>query len=179
MNGDRAAAPTIRLRGLVTAPPHGSQTAAHRPAWRAPCVLRILVVVIAVAGLTGAAGASPGSGTESVVIAQGTMPERFTLQTAGASEVVFQQVTIQPGGHTGWHSHPGKLLAVVKSGTFTRYLADCTFETYTQGESFIETDKVHLGRNNDPSAPVELSVTYINPPHSPLRTEADDQGCSF
>ncbi|MGH8902472.1 MAG: hypothetical protein ACRDYA_12535 [Egibacteraceae bacterium] len=137
----------------------------------------MLMVVVAVAGLVGMARANPGSGTESVVFSQGTIREPFSIQTTGASEVVIQQVTIQPGGHTGWHSHPGKLLAVVKSGTFTRYLADCTFQTYTKGQSFIETDKIHLGRNNDPSVPVELSVTSINPVGSPLRTEADDQGC--
>jgi quercetin dioxygenase-like cupin family protein len=137
------------------------------------------MVAVAVAGVTGTAGASPGSGTQSVVLAQGTMPEPFTLNRTKASEVIYQQVIIQPGGHTGWHSHPGKLLAVVKSGTFTRYLADCTFQTYTQGESFIETDEIHLGRNNDPSVPVELYVTYINPLNSVLRVEADDQGCHF
>lgn len=144
-----------------------------------PAALRMIVVVAAVAGLVGMANASPGSGTESVVLTQGTMEQPFTLSTVGPSEVVFQQVTIQPGGHTGWHSHPGKLLAVVKSGTFTRYLADCTSQTYTKGQSFIETEQVHLGRNRDPSEPVELYVTYINPPGSPLRIEADDQGCGL
>jgi quercetin dioxygenase-like cupin family protein len=28
-------------------------------------------------------------------------------------------VTIQPGGRTGWHTHAGKVLAVVKAGTLT------------------------------------------------------------
>ncbi|MGH8885697.1 MAG: cupin domain-containing protein [Egibacteraceae bacterium] len=137
------------------------------------------MIVVAVAGLTGTAGANPGAGTQSVVQAKGALPEPFTIQTKGASEVIFQQVIIQPGGFTGWHTHPGKVLAVVKSGTFTRYLADCTSQTYTEGQSFIETDQIHQGRNNDPSVPLELSVTYINPAGSPLRTEADDQGCKF
>jgi quercetin dioxygenase-like cupin family protein len=179
MNGNRIAGVVVRLRRLVTTTPHVSHTVAHGRARLMLRAVRILVVVVVVAGLTGTAGASPGSGTQSVVLAQGTMQEPFTLKRADASEVVFQQVTIQPGGHTGWHSHPGKLLAVVKSGTFTRYLADCTFKTFTQGESFIETNKTHLGRNNDSSVPVELYVTYINPPGSPLRTEAEDQGCTF
>jgi quercetin dioxygenase-like cupin family protein len=105
------------------------------------------------------------------------MPKPFDLKTTDASEIVFQQVTIHPGGSTGWHVHPGKLLVVVKSGTLTRYLADCTLETYTQGQSFIETNEIHLGRNNDPAVPVELYATYVNPVGSPLRTEVDDRDC--
>lgn len=140
---------------------------------------RILVMVLAVGVMSGTAGASPGSGTEALGLAQGTMREPFTSQTNGASDVVFQQVTIPPGGHTGWHSHHGKVFAVVKSGTFTRYLADCAFQTYTEGQSFIETDKVHLGRTNDPAVPVELLVAYINPAGGPLRTEARDQDCKL
>jgi quercetin dioxygenase-like cupin family protein len=142
-------------------------------------IVRVLVAVVAVAGLAGTAEGSPGSGTKSVVLAQGSAPKPFTVTTGEASDVIVQQVIIQPGGHTGWHAHPGKLLAVVKSGTFTRYLADCTFQTYTKGQSFIETDQIHLGRNNDPLVPVELYVTYINPAGSPLRVEADHQGCQF
>jgi quercetin dioxygenase-like cupin family protein len=138
MNTNRAGRFVSRLRRPVTTPPHESQTAEHRRVRLMFRAMRILVAAIAVAGVTGTAGANPGSGTQSVVLAQGTMPEPFTLYRTEASEVIFQQVTIQPGGHTGWHSHPGKLIAVVKSGTFTRYLADCTFQTYTQGESFIE-----------------------------------------
>lgn len=45
--------------------------------------------------------------------------------------------------------------------------------------SFIETDDVHMGRNEDPFMPVELYVTYTNPPGSTLRSEADDPGCGF
>jgi len=89
-------------------------------------VPRLVVAVLAlVVGLTGAVSASPGSGASGVVLAQGRMPGRLKIKTREASDVVVQQVTLQPGGFTGWHTHPGVVLAVVNAGTLTRYLADC------------------------------------------------------
>jgi hypothetical protein len=76
------------------------------------------------------AGASPspqssraGTGplVTATVLGQGTATEKLAITTAGASDVVVQQVTIQPGGRTGWHTHAGKVLAVVKAGTLTSY----------------------------------------------------------
>ena len=142
-------------------------------------VPRLVVAVLAlVVGLTGAVSASPGSGATGVVLAQGRMPGRLKIKTREASDVVVQQVTLQPGGFTGWHTHPGVVLAVVKAGTLTRYLADCTSKTYRTGDAFIETAGVHLGRNEDRSVPVELYVTYIDPAGSPLRIEADPPPCA-
>ena len=69
-------------------------------------------------------------------------------------------------------------LAVVRAGTLTRYLADCTSKTYRTGDAFIEAVGVHMGRNEDSSVPVELYVTYIDPAGSPLRIEADPPPCA-
>ena len=75
-------------------------------------VPRLVVAVLAlVVGLTGAVSASPGSGASGVVLAQGRMPGRLKIKTREASDVVVQQVTLQPGGFTGWHTHPGVVLA--------------------------------------------------------------------
>ena len=77
-------------------------------------VPRLVVAVLAlVVGLTGAVSASPGSGASGVVLAQGRMPGRLKIKTREASDVVVQQVTLQPGGFTGWHTHPGVVLVVV------------------------------------------------------------------
>ena len=140
---------------------------------------KLLVVVLAlVLGLAGTAGGSPGSGASAAVLATGRMPGKLKVKTHGASDVVVQQVTLQPGGFTGWHTHPGLVLAVVKAGTLTRYVADCTFKVYRTGDAFIETAGVHMGRNEDPSEPVELYVTYVNPAGSPLRMEAGPPPCA-
>jgi quercetin dioxygenase-like cupin family protein len=101
---------------------------------------------------------------------------RLHSSPSDASDVVVQQVTIQPGGRTGWHTHAGKALAVVKAGTLTRYTADCKAVTYPAGQAFVETEGVHEGRNQG-TVPVELYVTYIDPAGSPLKTNAIAPTC--
>ena len=36
--------------------------------------------------------------------------------TDDGKDYVFREITIAPGGSTGWHSHDGELLGVVKEG---------------------------------------------------------------
>lgn len=74
-------------------------------------------------------------------------------------------ITVEPGGSTGWHTHCGQLIAVVKSGTLTRTLHDCSVEATSAGSSFIEPSGArhrHIGRNLG-SEPVVLWVTYLLP----------------
>ena len=47
------------------------------------------------------------------VLAQGVSEETLKLKARGRTDVVVRTITIAPGGSTGWHHHPGQLLAVV------------------------------------------------------------------
>src|SRR5690349_9241145 len=52
-------------------------------------------------------------------------PTHFAqIETFGSSDVYIMDITIAPGGHTGWHSHPGVALLTVKSGEGTEYHGD-------------------------------------------------------
>lgn len=127
----------------------------------------------------GPAGATPGSGASSTIVAEGTTGDRVTVDASGQTEVVYQRVTIQPGGYTGWHSHPGPLLVVVESGTLTHYDEHCGVETYTAGQAFVEVpghEHVHMGENLGPVA-VVLDVTYVVPAGSSLRVDAPAPSC--
>ncbi|HSV67271.1 MAG TPA: cupin domain-containing protein [Mycobacteriales bacterium] len=113
------------------------------------------------------------------ILAKGTMPGSVMLKTHGPTELVVRHITIQPGGSTGWHYHPGTLLAVVQRGTLTHIDADCQIVTYPAGQSLVEpsgSHHVHVGRNLG-TEPVELYVTYVNPVGSPLSVDAPDPGC--
>jgi hypothetical protein len=74
------------------------------------------------------------------------------------------------------------VLVVVKSGTVTSYEwndPDCTPETYSAGEAFIEAGDGHDARNEGTVA-AEVSFTYLLPPGGALRTELPDPGsCPF
>jgi hypothetical protein len=39
-----------------------------------------------------------------------------------------REITISPGGSTGWHWHDGKLIGAVKQGTRTHNVSDCSVD---------------------------------------------------
>ncbi len=79
-------------------------------------------------------------------------------------DFVFQTITFQPGGHTGWHSHPGVLLVTVESGAVTRYEHDCQRNTYAAGQSFVERGAQHVILvRNEGTTPARLQIAYVVP----------------
>ncbi|HUF06564.1 MAG TPA: cupin domain-containing protein [Candidatus Binatia bacterium] len=83
-------------------------------------------------------------------------------------ETIVQEITIQPGGFTGWHTHPGPVVVMVEEGTFTVYQggdADCTPFAYGPNESFIDPGQgnVHSARNNG-SVPMVAWAIYFDVP---------------
>jgi hypothetical protein len=64
---------------------------------------------------------TPGNGTTAQNLAQGTSHDKIKSRAKRPFDVVVQDVVIAPGGHTGWHSHPGQAIVVIRSGVFTTY----------------------------------------------------------
>ncbi|WP_251060686.1 cupin domain-containing protein [Streptomyces sp. ISL-100] len=136
--------------------------------------------VAALGMVPSAALATPGSGVTGTVLATGTSAGTMKVKAKGVTDVVVRTITIAPGGSTGWHHHPGQLIAVVQKGTLSRTLDDCSVETTTAGQSFIEPSGAkhrHIGRNLG-SEPVVLYVTYMLPAGSPLSIDADAPACA-
>jgi quercetin dioxygenase-like cupin family protein len=87
-------------------------------------------------------------------------------------DVIVQTITYQPGGFSGWHHHPGVVVAVVKSGQITRFKADCSKQTFTAGQSFVEMgDKDVVFVKNEGSTPTEIEATLIDPAGAAPRAE--------
>lgn len=132
-----------------------------------------LVASAAVAAIVVAAAlATPGSGVLGApILARGTLDGHFKLKLRDSSstgDVVVQQVILTAGGYTGWHSHPGPAIVIVKSGSFTLYDADdrsCTGKTYQAGAVFVDAGygNAHFGRNEG-TGNTELWVTYLDVP---------------
>lgn len=165
---------------------------------------RLVVLLVAAAAistataLAAAAMMTPNSGVlSSSVMARASFVDPTDLKfkvgpgsqdvfrVDNAQETVIQQVVIAPGGYTGWHSHPGPVIVLVKAGTLTFYAGDdptCTGRTYTAGQSFIDRGQghVHIGRNEG-SDNLELWSAYLDvPPGGPFRIDAPAPGnCSF
>lgn len=126
-----------------------------------------------------AAWASPSTGVSGTVLAKGTSADTITAQNKGDTDVVVRRIVIEPGGSTGWHYHPGDLIAVVAAGTLTRQFDDCSVQTTVAGQSLVEPGgrgHVHIGRNLG-ADPVELYATYLIPADDPLAVDAPDPGC--
>ena len=97
-------------------------------------------------------------------------------------DYVFRQITIAPGGSTGWHWHDGQLYGVINEGTLTHNLADCSVDgAYPPGAGIFEpsgADHVHIGRNLG-TTPLVMHVLYVLPAGSALSQDAPDPGCGF
>ena len=155
----------------------------HRGAITAIVVAAVGLLV----GLTTVALASPGSGVTAGPQVGGTVDGKFNRNIAGFIEfhtkgdlrVVDQVLTIAPGGFVGWHSHPGPVLVVVKSGTFRTVQTDCSFKDYAAGQVYVDpgAGHVHNAVNPSSSVPLEISITYLAPPGVPLRDEAPAIAC--
>jgi quercetin dioxygenase-like cupin family protein len=114
--------------------------------------------------------ATPGVSIDAVVISQATVD---------GVDYITKEITIQPGGSTGWHYHDGRVFGVVREGTLTRTMADCTDVVSPTGSAVTEdsgANHVHIGRNLGP-VPVVLWVDYIEPAGSPQAVDVPDPGC--
>jgi quercetin dioxygenase-like cupin family protein len=105
---------------------------------------------------------------------------RLKTKVKGDTDVYVTQYTFLPGGHTGWHSHPGPSLVTVVSGELTLYEGDdptCTPTIVEAGETFTDVGcgDVHLARNSG-NVDTVLMVVHILPAGQPRRIDAPDPG---
>jgi hypothetical protein len=97
------------------------------------------------------------------------VPGITSHMTCGATpcDMVFQVLTIQPGGFTGWHTHPGPTFVAVAQGEGTMYRGGgtaCTPTKYPTGSGFLQhSTEVHNMRNEGSTALV-LHAFYLLPP---------------
>ena len=90
------------------------------------------------------------------------------------------QITVNPGGSAGWHSHPGGAIVVVKQGSLTVYTSagsQCQITTYSAGQAFIERPGEVDNVLNTGTIPYILFVTFPRVPQgeSP-RTDQPNPG---
>jgi len=87
-------------------------------------------------------------------------------KTKGTSDVYVQSNVWDPGGSTGWHTHPGHSLIIVTAGEVTAYEGDdpqCTPHVYKAGDGFVDHggDHVHNIRNEGDVAASTIAVQVI------------------
>ena len=143
----------------------------------------VAAVIATSMALTGVAVATgPTGSVVSEVIGAGSMPNGVGFAATPDTNVVVADFTFGPNSATGWHTHPGKALVTVKSGTFTVYHAkDCAPSVYGPGDAFVELPStVHIGRN-ETGGIVELGVVFFGVPvgGSPRIDQSQPEGCAI
>jgi quercetin dioxygenase-like cupin family protein len=141
----------------------------HTICWFAPFIGATLAALTPQA----TASATPGYGVDGVILSQATFR---------GHDYVTRQITIEPGGSTGWHFHDGRVYGLIKEGTLTHNTSDCSVDgIFNPGDTITEaagSGDVHIGRNLGQTA-VVMQVVYIDPVGSPLSDDAPDPGCGF
>src|SRR5262249_9807219 len=73
------------------------------------------------AATVASAAATPPSGLTNISLARGTDTSHGTLPLRFGTDIAMAQITVNPGGSSGWHSHPGGAIIIVQQGALTVY----------------------------------------------------------
>ena len=131
------------------------------------------LVLAVTAGATVATHTSVGLG--SFPLARGTwsepaarqfLKELKTIKNMDSSTVAVVRATLEAGGTTDWHAHPGPSVVVVTQGTIrvtepTKH-GGCSSRDYAAGQAFVHRMTAH-NFTNPGSVQAEFYVTYFAP----------------
>ena len=131
---------------------------------------------------------SPGVGFHPTTLVTGNFNEtvhqnsdRVKFQTKGPTDVRVQKIVIGPGGYSGWHHHPGIVIATVESGAVTFTHSNCSSKTYGPG---LPNGAVFVEGGDDPGQAssvdgATLYATFVAPHADPpvFRIEDPVQQC--
>ena len=137
-------------------------------------------VIMVMAFTAAPGGATPPSGLTSVLLARGTQVTEGTIPLQFGTDIAMVQITVVPGGSSGWHSHPGGAIIIVKQGTETVHQSvgsQCQIETRSAGDAFIERPGEVDQVVNTGTVDVINMVTFPRvPPGGATRIDQPDPG---
>ncbi|MCP9487587.1 MAG: hypothetical protein MSC30_17205 [Gaiellaceae bacterium MAG52_C11] len=154
--------------------------------------IRKIAALFALGGtmvVAGVALATPSIGLKPELLARGAVVDpqdrrdlafSLLLGSAHESDVAIVKATLEPGGTTGWHSHPEGSMVILKSGVLTVTKTNrgaeifrrsgCFVDIYdatTSGKAFYHTAGPHTFVNTGTTL-VEFYVAYFAPRSAPL-----------
>jgi quercetin dioxygenase-like cupin family protein len=130
---------------------------------------RIIIGLAAAAILvTGVAVATPTRGFTATLLGATTV-DHISIDVHDPSNVVFARVEIEPGGTSGWHSHPSHVFVLVERGRAVHIDGDtCERTVLRKGDVFMESPgEVHRVLNNEDRSAFFI-VNFVGlPPETP------------
>ncbi len=158
-------------------------------------VATAVLAALGALALAAAALATMGTGVTSTTFATGNVDDidvgvktgdwKLKLDTKGASTLAVSESRVAPGGHFGWHSHPGPSLVIVKSGTSTVYYGDdpeCAPDRHEAGTAYVDPGdgRVHIARNESVTEDLVIWVIRLTPQGAAPRIDQPNPGnCPF
>ena len=107
--------------------------------------------------------------------------DRVKFQTKDPTDVRVQKIVFAAGGYSGWHHHPGIVIATVASGAVTFTESDCSSTTYGPG---LPAGAVFVEQSDTPgqassAGGATVYATFIAPHADPpvFRIEDDPVTC--
>lgn len=136
----------------------------------------VTVAVIAVGGWSGLARGS-GTGAHGLVRTEESnvqVNDPIRVNEKAGGRVIVAHITVEPGGHSPWHYHPGPHIVSVRTGEVEVYETDCTFTGYAAGTGFFDPGAtqhphIHTLRNPSPTESAEVVITDIRGDGDDLR----------
>jgi hypothetical protein len=158
------------------------------------------VIAVGVALATPGSGLTPGppharGSAERLRINDESM--RLSLKAKSPTDVQVVSATLAQGGFTGWHTHAGPSVAIVKTGQITMYApsrrgdddddddedrpsgAGCEVSVLNAGTAFVHPKGLH-NFVNTAAGPTEFYIVYFLPPGrspAPDNTPPAPAGC--
>jgi quercetin dioxygenase-like cupin family protein len=99
------------------------------------------------------------------------------LSSEGPSTMTNQDGAYGPGGHNGWHSHPGMVAVTLVSGSIQWYDENCVETDYNAGDSWAEGSQLHYFRVVGTSG-IHLTAFFITAQGAALRTDEAAPACA-
>jgi quercetin dioxygenase-like cupin family protein len=98
------------------------------------------------------------------------------LHVKGPTDVLQADLIFQPGGTTGWHTHPGPVVVVIKSGALTEIENDGCLVVHPHGTAFFEEANVVHNVVNQTGVVTEVYATFLSPNGAQPLIPASDPG---
>jgi len=113
-----------------------------------------------------------------IALAEGYSPQNdVEMHVKGPSNALQSLLVFQPGAGTGWHSHPGPVVVVIKSGALTEIHSNGCVTVHPAGSVFFESKGEIHNAINQTGGVAEVYATFLFPAGAqPLIPEADPGG---
>jgi len=147
-----------------------------KKSFMAGCGVTVLVGTLAMGTAVATPGVNPPAPEDLVsgVLDGPTKAKKDRIQLKVSQDTTVRAFTLtyKPGSTSGWHRHPGIVVAIVESGQVTRRLEnDCREVTFEAGEVFTEVVG-HFIENPSTDTDAVLRITQFFPKGSdPLRED--------